>query len=82
MNLESIQSALREQQLDGWLFYDHHHRDPIAYRILGLSDSLFVSNTGTPWCQTDGEPRKLTHRVESCKTCFVARYRAFLFLLA
>ena len=35
MNLEQIQSALREQQVDGWLFYDHHHRDPIAYRILG-----------------------------------------------
>jgi Xaa-Pro dipeptidase len=42
MNLEQIQTALREQQLDGWLFYDHHHRDPIAYRILGLSDSLHV----------------------------------------
>ena len=36
MNLDAIQSALRDQHLDGWLFYDHHHRDPIAYRILGL----------------------------------------------
>ena len=42
MNLEQIQTALREQQVDGWLFYDHHHRDPIAYRILGLSEDLFV----------------------------------------
>ena len=36
MNLDAIQSALRDQHLDGWLFYDHHHRDPLAYSILGL----------------------------------------------
>ena len=27
MNLALIQSALRERNLDAWLFYDHHHRD-------------------------------------------------------
>ena len=37
MNLESIQAALREAKLDGWLFYDHHRRDPIAYRVLGIN---------------------------------------------
>ena len=36
MHIEAIQDALREQGFDAWLFYDHHHRDPIAYRILGL----------------------------------------------
>ena len=30
-DLSAIQSALRENKLDGWLFYDHHHRDPLAY---------------------------------------------------
>src|SRR5271168_3989670 len=67
MNLEEIQAALREQQLDGWLFYDHHHRDPIAYRILGLSDSLHVSRRWYYLIPAEGEPRKLTHRVESGK---------------
>src|SRR5882757_2283768 len=67
MNLEQIQSALREQQLDGWLFYDHHHRDPIAYRILGLSDSLHVSRRWYYFIPAEGQPRKLTHRVESGK---------------
>ena len=23
------------ETLSAWLFYDHHHRDPIAYRVLG-----------------------------------------------
>ena len=67
MNLEQIQSALREQQVDGWLFYDHHHRDPIAYRILGLSDTLHVSRRWYYFIPAEGEPRKLTHRVESGK---------------
>jgi Xaa-Pro dipeptidase len=67
MNLEAIQAALREQSLDGWLFYDHHHRDPIAYRILGLSDSLHVSRRWYYFIPTQGQPRKLTHRVESGK---------------
>jgi Xaa-Pro aminopeptidase len=67
MNLEQIQSALREQQLDGWLFYDHHHRDPIAYRILGLSDSLHVSRRWYYFIPAEGQPRKLTHRIESGK---------------
>jgi hypothetical protein len=38
MNLSEMQAALREQHLDGWLFYDHHHRDPLDYRILGLDE--------------------------------------------
>jgi len=29
-----IQSALGEAKLDGWLFYDFRHSDPLAYRIL------------------------------------------------
>ena len=37
MDLPAIQAALRERNIDAWLFYDHHHRDPIAYRVLGLA---------------------------------------------
>lgn len=64
MNLDAIQSALREQKLDGWLFYDHHHRDPIAYRILGLSEGMHVTRRWYYLVPSAGEPRKLVHRVE------------------
>jgi Xaa-Pro aminopeptidase len=67
MNLEALQSALRDQHLDGWLFYDHHHRDPIAYRILGLDPESFVSRRWFYFVPADGEPRKLVHRIESGK---------------
>ena len=36
MDLAAIQSELRAAGLDGWLFCDFHHRDLMAYRILGL----------------------------------------------
>jgi len=67
MNLEALQSAIRDQNLDGWLFYDHHHRDPIAYRILGLDEHSFVSRRWFYFVPATGEPRKLVHRIESLK---------------
>jgi Xaa-Pro aminopeptidase len=67
MDLTAIQSALREHKMDGWLFYDHHHRDPIAYRILGLDEHSFVSRRWFYFVPATGEPRKLVHRVESGK---------------
>jgi Xaa-Pro dipeptidase len=67
MNLDQIQAALCREQVDGWLFYDHHHRDPIAYRILGLSDTLHVSRRWYYFIPAEGQPRKLTHRIESGK---------------
>lgn len=65
MNLELIQTALREQGMDAWLFYDHHHRDPIAYRILGLSEHAHVTRRWYYVIPAEGEPRKLVHRIEA-----------------
>jgi Xaa-Pro dipeptidase len=65
MELDAIQATLQQAQLDGWLFYDHHHRDPIAYRILGLSENLHISRRWYYFVPATGEPRKLVHRVES-----------------
>ena len=65
MNLAAIQSALRDQHLDGWLFYDHHYRDPLAYRILGLPEDLHVTRRWFYFIPASGEPKKLVHRIES-----------------
>src|SRR5690242_329545 len=67
MQLQAIQEALRAAELDGWLFYDHHHRDPIAYRILGLSGGLHITRRWYYFVPAMGEPRKLVHRVESTR---------------
>ncbi len=65
MNLAAIQSALRERNIDAWLFYDHHHRDPIAYRVLGLPDNLMVTRRWYYVIPAQGEPVKLVHKIES-----------------
>jgi len=64
MNLDQIQSALRDASLDGWLFYDHHHRDPIAARILGIDPHAHVTRRWYYFIPASGEPRKLVHRIE------------------
>ena len=65
MNLSAIQSALRERNLDAWLFYDHHHRDPIAYRVLGLPERIMVTRRWFYLIPAEGEPQKLVHKIES-----------------
>jgi Xaa-Pro dipeptidase len=65
MDLAAIQSALRDAKLDGWLFYDHHHRDPIAYRVLGLPESLMVTRRWFYLIPASGEPMRLVHRIEA-----------------
>ena len=65
MQLESIQTALRDASLDGWLFYDHHGRDPLAYSILGLPSAAHVTRRWYYFVPASGEPRKLVHRIES-----------------
>jgi Xaa-Pro dipeptidase len=64
MNLEAIQTALREAGHDGWLFYDHHHRDPIGERILGLDPKAHITRRWYYFVPATGEPRKLVHRIE------------------
>jgi len=65
MDLSAIQHALRERNIDAWLFYDHHHRDPIAYRVLGLPDGLMVTRRWYYLIPAQGEPTKLVHKIES-----------------
>ncbi|HEX5411034.1 MAG TPA: Xaa-Pro peptidase family protein [Terriglobia bacterium] len=64
MDLDAIQSELRKAHLDGWLFYDHHHRDPIAYRVLKIAPPMCTRR----WyylIPATGEPSRLVHRIES-----------------
>jgi len=64
MNLDAIQAALTQAGLDGWLFYDHHHRDPIAAHILGLDPKAHITRRWYYYIPAAGDPRKLVHRIE------------------
>ncbi len=65
MNLPAIQAVLCERNIDAWLFYDHHHRDPIAYRVLGLPGNLMVTRRWFYLIPARGTPVKLVHKIEA-----------------
>ncbi len=67
MDLAAIQEALRNAGVDGWLFCDFHHRDLMAYRILGLDTSGMTTRRWFYFVPASGEPLKLSHRVEPRK---------------
>jgi len=64
MQLEPIQRELAAQELDGWLFFDHHQRDPLAYRVLGLSTARMATRRWYYFIPARGEPAGLEHRIE------------------
>ena len=63
-DIKAIQSEMRGNKIDGWLFYDHHHRDPIAAHILGLGKNGMATRRWFYFIPAKGEPRKLVHRIE------------------
>ena len=63
-DIQGIQAELRAGKIDGWLFYDHHHRDPIAGRVLGLASNGLSTRRWFYFIPAKGEPRKLVHRIE------------------
>ncbi len=65
MIADEIQRALRNVGLDGWLFFDHHRRDPLGYRILGIPDEVEATRRWYYFVPAKGEPQKLVHRIES-----------------
>jgi Xaa-Pro aminopeptidase len=62
--VSDIQQALRDAELDGWLFYDFRGSDPLAYRILQLDPTLHVTRRWYYWIPARGVPVKLLHRIE------------------
>ncbi len=64
MFIQDIQAALRQEHLDGWLFFDHHQRDPLAYRILKLNPTRVATRRWYYFIPAHGEPRGLVHAIE------------------
>ena len=67
MNLQEIQTALKEADIDGWLFYDFHNQDHLSYRVLGLDFGKFSTRRWFYYIPANGEPTRLSHTVEPTK---------------
>ncbi len=65
MDLERIQQALRDEGLDGWLFYDFRKSNPIAYTVLSLPADAFYSRRWFYFIPSNGAPTAIISAVES-----------------
>lgn len=60
-SLDEMRAALRDADLDGWLFYDLHARNAVAADMLGVGDLTRRYFVLVP---AEGEPHALTHAIE------------------
>ena len=65
MELERIQQALRDEGLDGWLFYDFRFSNPIAYQVLGLPANEMYTRRWFYYVPAQGEPHAVVSAVEA-----------------
>jgi Xaa-Pro dipeptidase len=63
-DLVSIQAALQQEHLDGWLLYDFRGLNVLARRIIGLGSEAMLSRRWFYFVPAKGEPRKLVHFIE------------------
>jgi Xaa-Pro aminopeptidase len=64
-DIAAIQAALRDEGLDGWLFYDFRRSNPIAHRVLRLSEHAFFSRRWAYYVPARGEPTRVVSAVEA-----------------
>jgi Xaa-Pro dipeptidase len=64
LNLEKIQTEIRKEGLDGWLFYDFRGTDPLGLKILGFKSDMIRTRRWYYIIPAKGEPKKLVHRIE------------------
>src|ERR687887_96147 len=63
-DLASVQSALGQLGIDGWLLYDFRGLNVLARRVLGMGESGMLSRRWFYFIPAHGEPKKLVHRIE------------------
>lgn len=63
-NFALVKQALRQQKLDGWLFYDFRRSNNLACEFLEIPPQTFLTRRFFYWLPSDGEPIILVHAVE------------------
>src|SRR5437016_4731305 len=63
-DLTAVQAAIRQLGFDGWLLYDFRGLNVLARRVLELPTDAILSRRWFYFVPAQGEPRKLTHRIE------------------
>jgi Xaa-Pro aminopeptidase len=62
--VQKIQNALKDEEIDGWLFYNFRESNIFASRILKLPSHLAQSRRYFYFIPVSGEPIKIVHNIE------------------
>jgi len=62
--ITTVQKAIREEKLDGWLFCNFSHRDKLTDTLLGLDPVSVSSRRWFYLVPSEGEPVKIVHAIE------------------
>lgn len=62
--IKEVQKDLKEQELEGWLLYDYHHANDLAYAFLEISCGKMATRRFFYWIPQKGEPIKIVSLVE------------------
>ena len=63
-DLASVQTAIQQAGLDGWLLYDFRGLNVLARRVLGFNPEQMLSRRWFYLIPAHGDPRKLVHKIE------------------
>ena len=64
LDIDAVQTALREDGLDGWLLYDFHGSNPIARSLAGVNGGKMTTRRWYYFVPAKGQPRALVHAIE------------------
>ena len=64
IDIEKIQSLLKEQNIDAWFLYDFRHSNSIAWNILQLPTTAHCTRRWAVVIPQSGEPVKITSTME------------------
>jgi Xaa-Pro aminopeptidase len=64
MDINAIQAALADEQIDGWLLYDFRGSNPIARSVIGFDDHQIATRRWFYLIPRTGEPVAIQHVIE------------------
>jgi Xaa-Pro aminopeptidase len=62
--LKEVQASLVEEEIDGWLLFDFHHSNSLAYTFLEIPPGKMVTRRFFYWIPKQGEPVKIVPLIE------------------
>ncbi|MBN2511059.1 MAG: M24 family metallopeptidase [Spirochaetales bacterium] len=64
-DIPHIQKAIREENFDGWLFYNFNHLDPVSDDLLCVKSGMTNSRRWVYVIPSEGDPVAVCHRIET-----------------